>query len=1139
MKYHILKASLFFTLLFASYFSNAQLKYGKWDHITSESGFPAEAVAHLQQDSRGGFWAITDKGLMYYNGHTGKIYPPTSDSSGFLPSNPYQLYIDREQKIWISYVDSCISSFDPLTEKFTHYFGNSKDLNAFPGTLAATFYEDSKGRFWIPTWGGGLVLLDRKTGKIKRYVNDPKNPKSVSTDAAINIVEDTNGLFIVSTWEDFIHQNKLHYFNAETEEFTDFPLSDYVNYPDGGPVEEYPFRIVHFVELDDKNNLWIGTFVGLYYLDRQNKTAWRVGPSQKWLADHPSYRAYENIIEIDQAPDGTWWASSEMGGIFVVDEKKREVHVVKRTENGLTSDNIRCLYIDKNGVIYVAFGSAGIDVYDPRTNQFNIISNETLGAVTGFVQSANSIEMLAISPDNLRYTMTTGNGLIVYSFANGVEKRLNFAEAYLKEKRKIIQGIWNDPRCYQVTMLEDEWWINSNMGLIRYFPETQKTDFSFLYPYQVSYLGNDDSAGFYLIRWLPEGVPVPGTNVDHALYRYDTKTDQLTKVINIPDPISNVHQNDRPRMVASVKQNRVFYDFSPKKFLIVNPQTRDTTYYSPLAPYNNFPDSAVRALTTNAAGDLWLRGQNGIYLFDPVSGKNTNYTGQLHLKEKEQVICGVTDAQNNLWLGTRRALIKFDPITNESYRFDHRHGLSTGGFVSGFIDHQTNDTIVMPVNYGMLYFEPDKLITNQINYDIALSGMTVNRDTVCPVELDSFMKNPPSFKWNENFISFEFFTTQIYSKGQKTYSYRLIGLDSNWVDNGSQNVVHYSNLGSGDYVFEVYCTDIYGQKTPTLSFPFSIRKPFWFTWWFIVIEILLGLLIIYLFVQYRERHLRKTQERLENTVNERTQEVRDKMEEIETQKEIIEEKNKELTDSIKYAKRIQNTLLASRELLRENLPEHFIYFKPKDIVSGDFYWATNHGDSFYLAICDSTGHGVPGAFMSLLNIRFLNEAIVEADLADPGQILDYVRKQLILNLAAEGAKDGMDGTLIRFDNNSEVITYASAHNSPVLFRNNEPDELPADKMPVGQSDNLKPFVTHSIHTQKGDVIYFFTDGYPDQFGGDKGKKLKYKNFIQILHHNHLFQLDQQQIVLEEFLMQWKGSLEQLDDILVVGIKINT
>lgn len=138
--------------------------------------------------------------------------------------------------------------------------------------------------------------------------------------------------------------------------------------------------------------------------------------------------------------------------------------------------------------------------------------------------------------------------------------------------------------------------------------------------------------------------------------------------------------------------------------------------------------------------------KNGIYLFDLVSGKTTNYTGQLHLKEKEQVICGVTDAQNNLWLGTRRALIKFDPITNESYRFDHRHGLSTGGFVTGFIDHQTNDTIVMPVNYGMLYFEPDKLITNQINYDIVLSGMTVNRDTVCPVELDSFMKNPPNFK---------------------------------------------------------------------------------------------------------------------------------------------------------------------------------------------------------------------------------------------------------------------------------------------------------------------------------------------------------------------------------------------------------
>ena len=263
-------------------------------------------------------------------------------------------------------------------------------------------------------------------------------------------------------------------------------------------------------------------------------------------------------------------------------------------------------------------------------------------------------------------------------------------------------------------------------------------------------------------------------------------------------------------------------------------------------------------------------------------------------------------------------------------------------------------------------------------------------------------------------------------------------------------------------------------------------------------------------------------------------------------KEIIEEKQKEIVDSINYAKRIQYTLLARETLLRENLHEHFVLFKPKDIVSGDFYWATEirssgqgqeAGERFYLACCDSTGHGVPGAFMSLLNISFLNEAIIEKNILEPNEVLNHVRKRLIENISQEGGQDGMDAILICFDKTKNTITYSAAHNAPLLIRNGEAINLAYDKMPVGKGETNDPFTLHTIHAQKGDLIYLFTDGYADQFGGSKGKKFKYKQLEELLIANANAPLQQQSAILDREFEFWKGNLEQVDDVLVIGIKI--
>jgi serine phosphatase RsbU (regulator of sigma subunit) len=269
---------------------------------------------------------------------------------------------------------------------------------------------------------------------------------------------------------------------------------------------------------------------------------------------------------------------------------------------------------------------------------------------------------------------------------------------------------------------------------------------------------------------------------------------------------------------------------------------------------------------------------------------------------------------------------------------------------------------------------------------------------------------------------------------------------------------------------------------------------------------------------------------LEDTVRERTAEVV-------MQKDIIEEKQKEVLDSINYARRIQYTLLANDNFIRKFLNDYFVIFKPKDIVSGDFYWATKTENKFYMAVCDSTGHGVPGAFMSLLNISFLNEAINQKKILEPNLILDYVRQRLIKYISKDGGQDGMDATLLCFDLNNSEVTYAAANNAPIVIREGEIIEYEADKMPVGIGVRDEPFKLFKMDVVKNDLILVYTDGFADQFGGPKGKKFKYRQLKDHLVANHNRSLVEQKEKLISVFENWKGDLEQVDDVCVIGIKI--
>jgi serine phosphatase RsbU (regulator of sigma subunit) len=298
----------------------------------------------------------------------------------------------------------------------------------------------------------------------------------------------------------------------------------------------------------------------------------------------------------------------------------------------------------------------------------------------------------------------------------------------------------------------------------------------------------------------------------------------------------------------------------------------------------------------------------------------------------------------------------------------------------------------------------------------------------------------------------------------------------------------------------------------------------------------------YALIKMRE-DLRENERVLEAKVIERTEEVVRQKEEIEIQNRKLEILYKHITDSIRYAKRLQDAILPPAGQVNRLLPENFILFKPKDIVSGDFYWLYEKKNKIYLAAVDCTGHGVPGAFMSLVGNNMLNQIVESDDLLNAGQVLEALNKlaNKTINQNSEdtAVRDGMDMTLCIIDFKNNVVEMAGANNSLYMFRDSEFTEYKADKLPIGYVEEGvgKSFTNKRIEIKSGDTFYMFSDGYADQFGGPKGKKFMVGQFRTFLHSVHLKPMQEQVKILDQTIEHWRGNLEQVDDILVIGFRV--
>lgn len=298
--------------------------------------------------------------------------------------------------------------------------------------------------------------------------------------------------------------------------------------------------------------------------------------------------------------------------------------------------------------------------------------------------------------------------------------------------------------------------------------------------------------------------------------------------------------------------------------------------------------------------------------------------------------------------------------------------------------------------------------------------------------------------------------------------------------------------------------------------------------------LLFGLVV--LFRMFRQKKLANA------LLSQQKEEITAQRDEIEAQRDLIMEQNQDITDSIEYAQKIQKAIFPDPENTSLFLKDHFILYKPRDIVSGDFYWINKIENKIIVIASDCTGHGVPGAFMSMLGVAFLNEIVNKERISSPAKILDRLRENIILALQQHGTKaeqrDGMDVAVISVDRNTNDLEYSGANNPLFIIRNGELMEIKADKMPVSIYPKMSPFTNNSYSLKPGDILYIFSDGFSDQFGGEYGKKLKTKNFKQLLLDICNRPMKEQEKMLDEFFIDWKGSFNQIDDVLVIGVRIN-
>ncbi|MCB0755495.1 MAG: SpoIIE family protein phosphatase, partial [Flavobacteriales bacterium] len=496
------------------------------------------------------------------------------------------------------------------------------------------------------------------------------------------------------------------------------------------------------------------------------------------------------------------------------------------------------------------------------------------------------------------------------------------------------------------------------------------------------------------------------------------------------------------------------------------------------------------------------------------------------------------------YVGAASSIVEIRPQadTVQVFSFGSAQGYLGGGFRSAAIAG-LGPTYFMGTEKGITAFKPTEMRSNNLPpktrlVELQLSYETVNWSAKGYELLGNGLPVDLNLNYTENDLRFFFRGVDHQNPEAVQYKWKLEGHEKDWTPLSNEFKATYTGLPAGNYTFQVIACNENGICNPKPeTFQFRISPPFWQALWFHISVAVVIVLLTYLFIQRRERVLRQEKEVLEATVAERTKELRE-------QKEIVEKQNKHITESIEYASNIQKAILPSASEMQRAFKDQFVLYRPKDTVGGDFYWVYSKGDVSWAAAVDCTGHGVAGAFMSMIGSDLLNQIIIEKQVSDPAVVLDELDKGIKLAFAQSEKEfesdQGMDVALVRVDRAKKELQFAGAQRPFFLFDGKEIKEIEGDRTSISCAVqmNAESFTKHTVQYEPGNVVYLFSDGIVDQFGGPRGKKFMLRRLRDFILENGSRPLTEQSDALNRTLDEWRGSEhEQLDDVMLLAIQL--
>jgi ligand-binding sensor domain-containing protein/serine phosphatase RsbU (regulator of sigma subunit) len=1006
---------------------------------------------------------------------------------------------DKLQYIWLG-TKAGVSRFDG--NNFINYT-NENELA--PGGVRVLFI-DFNNNIWLGHEGGGISRINGKKFE-KIDILDTLIRSNITSiiqdrDNQLWITTEKDGALVIKNPQDSQYDLKYEHFlkgkSLGDQVFSSMVASDGTLYfitsagirkynkeknifetymPDG----LFTFFQIAVMYEDRLSNYWFGTYNGgLYKLDRKrNKYEYfdtRNGLSSNWIS---------SITEDSKGNIwvGHWSLDKSSGGITRISPDSKIK--VFNTLNGLDDNQIWCIREDAEGNMLIGTNEHGLDIF--KSEQFVSFSIKD-----GLINN----QVCAIMQDvKGQLWFGTNEGITIYNNKENNKIFLNY-----NQTKNFIS---NQIRFFKQDRKNNIWIGTADQGVILYNTDLMR----FIAQPDINRNLPDISKEVQALEIGPEGhlwIGALDRLVEYDINRNEYVATHLQGTGLAGNDITALFTDSKNNLWIG-SRGKGLTRMHEGRFWIVE-VTRNIT---------------PTCITEDREGKIWIGTESkGLLVLADDSIKHFSVTDGLLANLINLLIC---DNGNNVYVGTNRGLNKIDQRNNRMLTFTQR---------SGFIGIETKSNATCIDQEGNLWFGT---VNGVIRCNPILTEKSIEEPAVHITEMlvkgsTIEMKNGLKLNSNENDIAFRYVSISLANPEGVIYQVLLEGLHDSWQDVKNQNYILYNKLPPGRYLFKVRARNDYQEWTKTpVQYSFRVFPPFYKRGYFITTVILILLAAFVTYIKLRERNLVREKRILEARVKERTLALSIVNNEL-------SRKNKDITDSITYAKRIQFAILPP-DIPFDNT---FILFKPKDIVSGDFYWLNSAGSTEFLAAVDCTGHGVPGAFMSFIGFTSLNKIIIEQGIYQPASILNHLNQEVATTLHQKGediVKDGMDIALVNYTPETGILEYAGAFNPLIIIRNGEIFETKADRFAIGHAPGKEnKFTNHQTQLKKDDIVYIFSDGFADQFGGPEEKKYKNANLKELLASIYKFPMDKQKEILDHAFEEWKGDQEQVDDVLIVGRK---